>query len=127
MLTLLTKQVRGRAAGILVAAYAFGVLAPSLAFSFDSDASIIHSLTEVHGGLLMPHLHHDHDDHKIPTSALLAAVITAVACWRSRDCHLRLMSPSLTRFACHWSLQYLKTIMRLVARRGWIGLHDISH
>ena len=64
MLILLTKQVRGWAAGILVAAYAFGVLAPSLAFSFDSDASIIHSLTEVHGGLLMPHLHHDHGDHK---------------------------------------------------------------
>jgi hypothetical protein len=64
MLTLLTKQVRGWAAGILVAAYAFGVLAPSLAFSFDSDASIIHSLTEVHGGLLMPHVHHDHGDDK---------------------------------------------------------------
>src|SRR5437588_5710891 len=64
MLTLLTKQARGWAAGILVAAYAVGVLAPSLAFSFDKDASIVHSLTEVHGGLLMPHVHHDIDDHK---------------------------------------------------------------
>jgi len=64
MLTFLTKRLRNWAATILVAAYVFGVLAPSLAFSFDSDASIIHSLTEVHGGLLAPHLHHDHDDHK---------------------------------------------------------------
>jgi hypothetical protein len=59
MLTLLTKRVRGWAAAILVAAYAFGVLVPSLAFSFDSQASIIHSLSEIHGGMLMPHLHHD--------------------------------------------------------------------
>jgi hypothetical protein len=64
MLTLLTKQVRSWAACILVAAYALGVLVPSLAFSFDSDASIVHSLTEIHGGLLMPHLHHDHGEHK---------------------------------------------------------------
>src|SRR6476661_3490833 len=74
MLSLLTKQVRDWAAFILVAAYAFGVLAPSLAFSFDSDASIIHSLTEVHGGLLMPHLHHDHgnnegSDQRAPSGA----------------------------------------------------------
>src|ERR1700730_532896 len=64
MLTLLTKRLRDWAATILVATYAFGVLAPSLAFSFDSEASIVHSLTEVHGGLLMPHLHHDHGDNK---------------------------------------------------------------
>jgi hypothetical protein len=64
MLNLLTKHVRGWAAGILVVAYAFGVLTPSLAFSFDSKASIIHSLTETHGGMLMPHVHHDHADDK---------------------------------------------------------------
>src|ERR1700674_5132676 len=63
MLTVLTKQLRGWAASILVALYAFGVVAPSVAFSFDSHASIVHSLTEVHGGLLMPHLHHDDADH----------------------------------------------------------------
>lgn len=63
MLTLLTKQVRGWAAGMLVAAYAVGVLAPSVAFSLDGG-SIVHSLTEVHGGLLLPHLHHDHAGHK---------------------------------------------------------------
>ena len=64
MLTLLTKQARRWAAGIFVAAYAFGVLAPSVAFSFDSDASIVHALTEVHGGLLLPHLHHDDGGHQ---------------------------------------------------------------
>jgi hypothetical protein len=59
MLSLLTKQVRGWAAGVLVAAYAFGVLAPSLVFCFDSQTSIIHSLTESHGGMLLPHVHDD--------------------------------------------------------------------
>jgi hypothetical protein len=63
MLMFLTKRGRSWAAVMLVAAYAFGVLAPSVAFSFDANASIIHSLTEVHGGLLVPHLHHD-NDHK---------------------------------------------------------------
>lgn len=64
MLTLLTKQVRGWAAGILVAAYAVGVLVPSLAFSFDGQASIVQSLTEIHGGMLLPHVHDDHADDK---------------------------------------------------------------
>jgi hypothetical protein len=64
MLTLLTRQMRSWAAAMLVAAYAFGVLVPTLAFSFDSDASIVHSLTETHGGLIIPHLHHDQGDHK---------------------------------------------------------------
>ena len=64
MLNLLTKRVRGWAAGMLVAAYAFGVLMPSLAFSLDSQASIIHSLTEMHGGMLVAHIHHDHADDK---------------------------------------------------------------
>jgi hypothetical protein len=64
MLILLTKQVRGWATGILVVAYAFGILTPSLAFSFDNQASIIHSLTEIHGGILMPHIHHDNADGK---------------------------------------------------------------
>ena len=50
--------------GILVAAYAFGVLAPSLAFSFVGEVSIVHSLTEAHGGLQIPHFHHDDADHE---------------------------------------------------------------
>lgn len=64
MLTLWTKQVRAWATGILVAAYAFGVLAPSLAFSFVGEASIVHSLTEAHGGLQIPHFHHDDADRE---------------------------------------------------------------
>jgi len=47
---------------LLVAAYAFGVLAPALAFSFDRDASIVHSLMEAHGGLPLLHVHHDDRD-----------------------------------------------------------------
>ena len=62
MLALLTKRARGWAAGTLVATYAFGVLAPSLVFSFNSNASIIHSLMEVHGDLLVLHFHHDEAD-----------------------------------------------------------------
>jgi hypothetical protein len=66
MLTLWTKQMRALAAGVLVAAYALAVLLPSLAFSFDRDVSIVHSLTEAHGGLLIPHFHHDDADHRNP-------------------------------------------------------------
>jgi hypothetical protein len=64
MLLVLTKRFRDWAAGILVATYAFGVVAPSMVFSFNGNASIIHSLTEVHGDLLMLHFHHDELDHK---------------------------------------------------------------
>jgi hypothetical protein len=64
MLTLVTNKLRGLAAGILVAIYAFGVLAPSMVFSFNSNASIIHSLTEVHGDLLVLHFHPHDDDGK---------------------------------------------------------------
>jgi hypothetical protein len=56
--------MRAWAASILVATYAFAVLAPSLAFSFDGEVSIVHSLTEGHGGLLIPHYHHDDADHQ---------------------------------------------------------------
>src|SRR5262245_46326384 len=66
VLTSLTHRVRLSATSLLVAAYAFGVLAPALAFSFDRDASIVHSLVEAHGGLLLLHLHHDDTDHQVP-------------------------------------------------------------
>jgi hypothetical protein len=65
MLTL-RKRPRIWAARVVVAAYALAVLLPSLAFSFDRDVSIVHSLTEAHGGLLIPHYHHDDADHKNP-------------------------------------------------------------
>lgn len=64
MLTSVTNKVRGWAAAMLVAAYAFGVLAPSMVFSFNSNASIIHSLTEVHGDMLVLHFHPYGDDGK---------------------------------------------------------------
>jgi hypothetical protein len=64
MLTSVTNKVRGLGAGILVVIYAFGVLAPSMVFSFNSNASIIHSLTEVHGDLLVLHFHPHDDDGK---------------------------------------------------------------
>ncbi|HLI98486.1 MAG TPA: hypothetical protein VKT76_02115 [Bradyrhizobium sp.] len=62
MLTL-RRYDRSWAVAVL-AAYALAVLLPSLAFSFDHDVSIVHSLTETHGGLLIPHFHHDDADHK---------------------------------------------------------------
>src|SRR6516225_11215456 len=55
-------RVRLWATSLLVAAYAFGALAPALAFSFDRDASIVHSLVEAHGGVLLLHIHHDDKD-----------------------------------------------------------------
>jgi hypothetical protein len=61
---ILRRYIRAWAARLLVAAYALAVLMPSLAFSFDHDVSIVHSLTEAHGGLLIPHFHHDDADHK---------------------------------------------------------------
>jgi hypothetical protein len=61
---ILRRYATSWAAGVLLAVYALAVLAPSLAFSFDHDVSIVHSLTEEHGGLLIPHFHHDDADHK---------------------------------------------------------------
>jgi hypothetical protein len=61
---ILRKRFRVWAAGVLVVAYAFGVLSPSLAFSFDGHASIVPSVTETHGGMLAPHIHHDEAEGK---------------------------------------------------------------
>src|SRR5579863_4553691 len=73
MLTL-RKLMRVWAAGVVMAAYALAVLLPSLAFSFDRDVSIVHSLAEAHGGLLIPHYHHDDADHKNTDQHIPAAV-----------------------------------------------------
>ena len=67
MLTAFTRQLRLWLTSFLVAAYAFGVLAPAIAFSLDRDASIIHSLEEAHGGLLLLHVYHD-DGHRAKSS-----------------------------------------------------------
>jgi hypothetical protein len=45
---------------LLVAAYAFGVLGPTVAFARADSASIVHVLSEAHGGMLTLHVHNDH-------------------------------------------------------------------
>jgi hypothetical protein len=66
MLILQARRVRIWVATMLVAAYAFGILGPTLAFSLEGKVSIVHSLTEGHGGSLILHLHHDDTDHQVP-------------------------------------------------------------
>jgi hypothetical protein len=50
---------------LLVAAYAFGVLGPAVAFARADSASIVHVLSEAHGGMLTLHVHNEnvHDGH----------------------------------------------------------------
>ena len=51
--------------GLMVAAYAFGILGPAVAFARADCASIVHVLSEAHGGMLTLHVHHHghvHDD-----------------------------------------------------------------
>ena len=66
MLIQRARRVRSWVVTIVVAAYAFGILGPALAFSLQNNASIVHSLTEGHGGFLILHLHHDETDHQVP-------------------------------------------------------------
>ena len=66
MLIIRARRVRIWVATFVVAAYAFGILGPTLAFSLENNASIVHSLTEDHGGSLFLHLHHDDTDHQVP-------------------------------------------------------------
>jgi hypothetical protein len=63
MLIALTKRWKVWASAVLVAAYAFGVVAPSMVFSFNAHASIMHSLSEVHGDVLVLHFHPDDSEH----------------------------------------------------------------
>ena len=60
------RRIRIWVASVVVAAYAFGILGPTLAFSLENKVSIVHSLTEAHGGSLILHLHHDDADHQAP-------------------------------------------------------------
>jgi hypothetical protein len=66
MLITQARRVRIWVATLVVAVYAFGVLGPALAFSLENNVSIVHSLTEDHGGALILHLHHDDTDHQLP-------------------------------------------------------------
>jgi hypothetical protein len=59
----MTRQLRRWGATLMVAAYAFGVLAPTVAFARADHASIVHVLTESHGGVLVLHFHEDDGDH----------------------------------------------------------------
>src|SRR5579872_2397949 len=65
---LIVQARRGRiwVATLVAAFYAFGILGPALAFSIDGKISIVHSLTEAHGGPIVLHVHHDDADHKAP-------------------------------------------------------------
>ena len=60
------RRVRNWVVTIVVAAYALVILAPTLAFSLENNVSIVHSMTEGHGGFLFLHLHHDDADHQLP-------------------------------------------------------------
>jgi hypothetical protein len=67
------RKLRRWGAALLVAAYAFGILGPAVAFARADCASIVHVLSEAHGGMLTLHVHHHghvHDDderHDHPT------------------------------------------------------------
>ncbi len=66
MLIAQARRVRIWAAILVAAIYAFGILGPALAFSMESKVSILHSLTEAHGGSIILHVHHDGTDHEAP-------------------------------------------------------------
>jgi hypothetical protein len=64
----LTRKLRALAATLMVAAYAFGVLAPTVAFARADSAAVLHVLSEPHDGMLVLHFHdgddeQDHHDH----------------------------------------------------------------
>jgi|GEM_PF-2581385 len=66
MLIAQARRVRICVAIFIAAFYALGILGPALAFSMESKVSIVHSLTEAHGGSIILHVHHDGTDHEAP-------------------------------------------------------------
>jgi hypothetical protein len=66
MSSMQARRIRIWVATLVAAAYAFGILGPALAFSLDNNVSIVHSLSEVHGGSIVLHIHHDATDHEAP-------------------------------------------------------------
>lgn len=58
----LTRKLRAWAATWMVAAYAFGVLAPTVAFARADSAAVLHVLSEAHAGMLVLHFHDDGDE-----------------------------------------------------------------
>jgi hypothetical protein len=47
----------------LVAIYALGILGPAVTFAYADTASVVHVLSESHGGFLTLHFHNDGRDH----------------------------------------------------------------
>ena len=62
MLTCLKKRFQRWGTAVLVAVYAFGILGPAVAFAHADAASVIHVLSEAHGGFLTLHFHKDDGD-----------------------------------------------------------------
>jgi hypothetical protein len=48
---------------MMVMAYALGVIMPTVAFAYADHSSIVHVLSESHGGMLTLHFHDDDGDH----------------------------------------------------------------
>jgi hypothetical protein len=72
MLPRLTKRLLRWGTAALVAIYALGILFPAVAFARADAASVIHVLSESHGGFLTLHFHdvgRDHDHSKKPGHA----------------------------------------------------------
>jgi len=63
MLSLLMRHLKRWGAMALLASYAFVVLAPACDFAFGRDVSIVHALSEAHGGVLFLHVHHNRAGH----------------------------------------------------------------
>ena len=68
----LKKRFRRWGTAVLVAIYALGILGPAVAFAHANADSVIHVLSESHGGFLTLHFHHhgggDLDQSKKPGS-----------------------------------------------------------
>jgi hypothetical protein len=66
----LPGSLRRWGATLVVVAYAFAVLAPTVAFARADHASIVHVLSESHGGMLILHFHDDDGDrHEHPVKS----------------------------------------------------------
>jgi hypothetical protein len=63
VMTGLKKRFRRGGTAVLVAIYALGILGPAVAFARADAASVIHVLSESHGGFLTLHFHNDGRDH----------------------------------------------------------------
>jgi hypothetical protein len=70
METCLPNRLRRLGAAMMFMAYALGVIAPTVVFAYSDHASIIHVLSESHGGMLVLHFHdHNSDRHNHPVKS----------------------------------------------------------